>query len=258
MTNEELSNKSCSAETYAETNGQAFSGNEETVAYTESADENAVTEEAAAEAVEEESHPYGESLVEEFSAENNVQRVARLTKLPENAAVYFVAAIYFIVGVLCVSITHYIIAYLPYIVGGMMVLIGVVQFIVAIIHREYRTVKTNRTAGSLIIAALGAMIIFQKIDPENDPIMLISVAWGILGLFEAAHAFNHAFKRMANSERCIYYLIKGIIECAVAFLLLYQPESEAAHEFHIIVLGANLIFDSITMIPKIKELLSMK
>lgn len=222
------------------------------------AEQEPAEETALTEAAEEESLPYGDSLVEEFSAENNVERVARLTKLPANTAVYFVAAIYFIVGILCVSITHYIIAYLPYIVGGMMVLIGVVQFIVAIIRREYRTVKTNRTAGSLIIAALGVMIIVQKIDPENDPIMLISVAWGILGLFEAAHAFNHAFKRMANSERCIYYLIKGIIECAVAFLLLYQPESEAAHEFHIIVLGANLIFDAITMIPKIKELLSMK
>lgn len=256
---EEFSYTSYSADTEAEINRQAFKDNEEVFTYTGYAEENSAEEVAVSEeAVEEESHPYGDFLVEEFSAENNVQRLAKLTKLPANTAVYFVAAIYLVIGVLCVSITHYITEYLPYIVGGMMVLIGVIQFIVAMVQREYRTVKTNRTAGSLIIVALGAMILFQKIDPENDPIMLISVAWGILGLFEAAHAFNHAFKRIANSERCIYYLIKGIIECAVAFLLLYQPESEAAHEFHIIVLGANLIFDSITMIPKIQELLSMK
>ena len=248
---EEYSDKSYSAESEAELKTQPFKNDEEGSTYSDYADENAVSE---AEAAEEE---HG-GIVEEFSAETNIERVARLTKLPANTAVYFVAAIYLIVGVLCVAITKQVAEVLPYIVGGMMALIGVVQFIVSLIKREYRNTKNNRTASSLIIAALGVMILVQKVDPENDPIMLISVAWGILGLFEAAHAFNHAFNRIAQSERCIYYFIKGIIECAVAFLLLYQPESEAAHHFHIIVLGANLIFDAITMIPPVKNLLSMK
>ncbi len=251
---EEYSYKSYSAQTEAEiSEPQAFKDNEEVFTYSGYADESAATDSA-----EEESGGYGDFIVEEFSAETNVRRVVSLTKLPANAAVYFVAAIYFIVGVLCVAITKQIAEVLPYIVGGMMTVIGVVQFIIAMVRHEYRTLKTNRTASSLIITALGIMILVQKIDPESDPIMLISVAWGILGLFESAHAFNHAFKRIANSERCVYYLIKGLIECAVAFLLLYQPESEAAHHFHIIVLGANLIFDSITMIPKIKSMLAMK
>ena len=201
---------------------------------------------------------YGDFLIEEFSAESNVQRVARITKLPKNAATYCVAAVYFIVGVLCVSITNRITEVLPYIVGGMMVVVGLVNFVVAIIRKEYRHLKTNRTATSLIVVALGIMIIIQKLDPDNDPVMLISIVWGMLGLFEGAHAFNHAFKRIANSERCIYYLIKGIVECAVAFMLLYQPESEHAHFLHIMVFGVNLIFDAITMIPQVKNFLAMK
>ncbi len=249
--NEEYSDKSYSAESEAELETQPLNNDEEGSTYSDYTDESVVSE---AEVAEEE---HG-GIVEEFSAETNIERVARLTKLPANTAVYFVAAIYLIVGVLCVAITKQVTEVLPYIVGGMMALIGVVQFIVSLIKREYRNTKNNRTASSLIIAALGVMILVQKVDPENDPIMLISVAWGILGLFEAAHAFNHAFSRIAQSERCIYYFIKGIIECAVAFLLLYQPESEATHHFHIIVLGANLIFDAITMIPPIKNLLSMK
>ena len=44
-----------------------------------------------------------ELMVEALSAEHNVSRLAFITKLPKNIATYIVAAIYFIVGVLCVS-----------------------------------------------------------------------------------------------------------------------------------------------------------
>lgn len=256
---EEYSYKSYSARTEAviteKSDGLAtFKDNEEVYSYTGYADETAVTAEA-----EEHSNSYGDFIVEEFSAETNISRVAQITKLPPNIATYFVALAYLVVGVLCVSITHSVTEYLPYIVGGMMIVIGVVRFIVAIVRREYRSLKTNRTATSLILTALGIMIIIQQFDEGNDSaVMLISIAWGILGLFEAAHAFNHAFKRIANSERCIYYLIKGLIECVVAFMLLYQPDNHSTHYFHIIVFGANLIFDSITMLPRVKAFLAMK
>ena len=234
-----------------------FKDNEEVYSYTGYADDTAAAlDEAENEHARTDS--YGDFIIEEFSAESNANRVARITKLPKNAATYCVAAVYLIVGVLCVSITEHITEVLPYIVGGMMVVVGLVNFIVAIVRKEYRHLKTNRTATSLIVVALGVMIIIQKLDPDNDPVMLISIVWGILGLFEGAHAFNHAFKRIANSERCIYYLIKGIIECAVAFMLLYQPDSERAHFLHIMVFGANLIFDAITMIPQVKNFLAMK
>lgn len=243
----------------------AFVDDEEVYSYSDYSDEIALTEGAAindetaatAEA-EEKSSSYGDHLIEEFSAKTNVSRVAKITKLPPNIATYGVAAVYFIVGVLCVSITSLVTEVLPYIVGGMMALIGIVRFIIALCRREYRSIKTNQTATSLILAALGIMIIVQQIDPENDPIMLISIVWGVLGLFEAAHAFNHAFHHIANGERCIYFLIKGLIECVVAFMLLYQPESHSAHFFHIVVFGANLIFDAITMLPRVKTFLNIK
>ena len=249
---EEYSYKSYSENTRDKLNSAEFKDNEEVYTYSAYSDEIAA-------ASEEQSHSYGDFIVEEFSAETNVPRVAKLTKIPVSVVTYLFAAAYLIVGVLCVSITDKVTLVLPYIVGGMMAVIGIVSFILAIIHREYRHLRTNKTAGSLIIAALGAMIIFQQFDVNNNSaLMLISVVWGILGLFEGARAFNHAFKRIANSERCIYYLIRGLVECAVAFMLLYRPDNEAAHHFHILVFGINLILDSITMIPQVKAFLAMK
>lgn len=254
---EEYSYSAYSASTEEQINAQkaTFRDNEEVYTYSGYADETAVADSET----EVHTNSYGDFIIEEFSAETNVPRVAKITKLPVNVVTYIFAAVYFIVGVMCIAFTERVTEVLPYIVGGMMIIIGVGRFVMALIHHEYRHIKTNQTATSLILALLGVMIMVQQFDSTNDSaIMLISIVWGILGLFEGAHAFNHAFKRIANSERCVYYLIKGLIECAVAFILLYRPDSHDAHHLHIIVFGINLIFDSITMIPQVKAFFSMK
>lgn len=207
----------------------------------------------------EHSSSYGDLIIEEFSAEQNANRLVKVTKMSKNAAIYIMAAVNFILGVLCVSITGIIAEILPYLVGSMMIVVGLVQFIVAIIHKEYKDVTTNKTVTFFLAAALGLMIILQEIDSTNDSaIILISIIWGVLGLFEGAHAFNHALHRIANSERCAYYIIKGLLECVVAFMLLYRPDSHDIHHFHIIVFGANLIMDAITMLPPVQKLIANK
>lgn len=223
-------------------------------------DEVVNEEDAEAEAVEEEhSEGIADAILEGISAETNVSRLSKITKLPKHTVTYVIAAIYFVVGVLCVVITSEITEVLSYIVGGMMIIVGFARFLMAIVKHEYRHTKTNVTAMSLIITALGIMMIVQHLQPENEAdITFISIVWGIIGLLEGAHAFNHVFERISNSERCIYYLLKGIVELVVAFMLLYDPGNHETHHFHIIVFGVNLILDSITMIPQVKAFLSTK
>lgn len=231
---------------------------------TESAEETANIDEPAAEEITEDELAVAEAvtenipelMVEGLSAEHNVSRLAFITKLPKNIATYIVAAIYFIVGVLCVSVTRHITVALPYIVGAIMMLVGISGFIISLVRRDYKNIKTNKIATYILTVLLGAMVILEEIDPQIDPIMLISIIWGVFGLFEGAHAFNHAITRITKSERCVYFLIKGIVECAVAFMMLYHPESHEAHFFHIVVFGISLIIDAVTMIPKIKQFLS--
>lgn len=231
---------------------------EEVVSYSECEEVFSDSEAVYSETYEEKANGYGDVIIEGLSAESNVPRVARMMRIPESVVNYVFAAIYFIVGVLCVAITEQVTSVLPYVVGGMMILVGLIQFIIAIVTHEYRQIRTNKTATSMIIVALGVMILIEQINASGWAINFISIIWGILGLFEGAHAFNHAFKRIAESERCVYYIVKGIIECVVAFMLLYQPSDHNIHHFHIVVFGINLIFDSITMIPRVKAFLAMK
>lgn len=200
-----------------------------------------------------------DAVLEKFSIDGNIERFAKLTKWSENTVAYIMAAINIVLGVLCITITDIIAECLPFIVSGVMIVLGITQLVVAIVKHEYRHSATNFTASSIIVIALGVMILYQGLESINESaITFISIIWGILGLFECAHAFNHAFERIANSERGIYFLLKGLVEGVIAFLLLYNPAGHEIHHVHIIVFGANLIIDAITAVPQVKIWLKTK
>ena len=190
---------------------------------------------------------YGDMLIEGFSVESHIHKVVKYAKIPEKVAHYLLAALYLVVGVLCIVMPHHIEFALPYIVGGGMAAVALVTFVFAIATKEYRSTHTNKTAMSLILMGLSVMIILEHEWAHT----FIPIIWGMLGLFEGAHAFNHALSRISRGMRPAYYIVKGVIEVIVAFLLLYRPEQYG--ELHIIVFGVSLIVDGITVIPFIKD-----
>lgn len=203
---------------------------------------------------ESETMGYGDFLIEEISAESSAHKIALATNIAERKIKFVLSAVYLVIGVLCVSITSYIQDAFPYIVGGMAATFGVGQFIFAIVQREYVHTHSNKTASSLVMIALGILIMVE----HSAAFTIIAVAWGFLGLMEGAHAFNHAFSRIARSERSVYYIGKGVIEVILAFLLLYEPSDTHHIYLHIMVFGVQLIFDAFTTFPPIKEYLSRK
>ncbi len=244
---EEYSYKGYSANTAAElfTHGESVTviGDEEEYSF------KGFTDEAAA--ADSERMSYGDFIVEEFSTSVNVKKITKLTKLSETTVQYIFSVMYLMVGVLCVVFTHYIQTAFPYIVGGFMALIGLGQLIYAVRTKEYVHTNSNKTATSLVMIALSVLIM----TVNEAAFTIIAIAWGLLGLMEGAHAFNHAFSRIARSERCIYFLAKGIVELVLAFLLL--TDVDHIH-LHIIYFGINLLFDAVTMFPPLKRILSRK
>ncbi len=192
----------------------------------------------------------GENLVGEFSFHIAARAMGKVMRVPEKVISYMVSFVYLVVGVLCVSLTQHIEAYLPYIVGSLMSAFAVAQFVIAIIGKEYKNPKGSKVASPLIILLLGIFILVEHEWGHT----FIPVLWGLFGLYEGAQAFNHAVSRIARGLNPAYFIIKGVIEVGVAFLLLYKPEEYA--ELHIIVFGISLIFDGITHMPPIKKLLT--
>ena len=247
---EEFSYSAYSPETKSELRyGGYVTGDEEEYSFSGFKEE---TEESAA---AEESMGYGDFIVEEFSAESSAHKIALATHISERNVRFVLSIGYFIIGLVCVSLSNYIYSVFPYIVGGMACAIGLGQFIVAVIQKEYVHTHSNKTASSLVMMALGVLIIVIE---SSAAFTIIAVAWGFLGLMEGAHAFNHAFSRIARSERCVYYLGKGVIEVILAFILLSEPSHHSHVSFHIIVFGIQMLFDAVTMFPPLKEYLSRK
>ena len=211
-----------------------------------------VGEEPSEEALEEVSitdfGTYGDRIIDDFSVESQAKSANKHIKIPETAAKYVLSVLYIALGAVCAAIPARIESVLPYVVGGGLLAISLVRFIFAIIEKEYRNTKSNRTASALILIGLSVMILIEHEWAHT----FIPIVWGVLGLCEGAHAFNHALSRISRGMRSSYYIIKGIVEVAVAFLLLYKPEEYG--ELHIIVCGVSLIIDGITTLPALKKL----
>jgi len=211
-----------------------------------------VGEEPSEEALEEVSitdfGTYGDRIIDDFSVESQAKSANKHVKIPETAAKYVLSVLYIALGAVCAAIPARIESVLPYVVGGGLLAISLVRFIFAIIEKEYRNTKSNRTASALILIGLSVMILIEHEWAHT----FIPIVWGVLGLCEGAHAFNHALSRISRGMRSSYYIIKGIVEVAVAFLLLYKPEEYG--ELHIIVFGVSLIIDGITTLPALKKL----
>lgn len=195
---------------------------------------------------------FGDHIIEDFSVESNVKKVSTYVKLPEKVVKYILSFLYIAFGAVCAAIPSRIESVLPYIVGGGMCAVSIIQLIFAIIQKEYRNTNSNRTASAIILIGLSIMIIIEHEWAHT----FIPIVWGVFGLFEGAHAFNHALSRISRGMRSSYYIIKGVIEVVVAFLLLYEPESYG--ELHIIVFGVSLIIDGFTTIPIINKLFTRR
>lgn len=193
---------------------------------------------------------YGDSIIRELSVEANVRRVHNVTKLSPDVVKYIVAAIYIVCGVLCAVFHSAVESALAYIVGGLLCVGSLIQFIFALIKKEYRRKDTNKTVSSLVLLALGVMLILDEQWAET----FIPFAWGLLGLCEGAYAFNHAIYRISHGMRSAFYIIKGIVEVVIAFLLMYRPETYAV--LHIIVFGISLALDGVSILPFIEKLIN--
>ena len=195
---------------------------------------------------------YGDFIVEEISAQSHAHKISELTHISERKIKFFLSPVYLVLGAVCILFAVHIQAYFPYIVGGIATAFGLAQFTYAIVTREYVHTHSNKTASSLVMMALGVLIMVE----HGAAYAIIAVAWGFLGLMSAAHAFNHAFSRMARSLRWGYYLCRGIVETALAFLLLYAPNDPEHIFFHIIVFGMQLVVAAFNTFPPIKEYLA--
>ncbi|WP_139651255.1 DUF308 domain-containing protein [Raoultibacter phocaeensis] len=154
-----------------------------------------------------------------------------------------------LLGLLCLFWPEESADFLPYALGGVMVLSGIGGIIVEVSRARKEGDgnadaqsgsedgrKDHKTAGtSIVMCVLGAVILVHG----ASSISFVGVMWGLLGLFKAAGEFDEIIHRIKNGRRFVLKLAFSIFELVLSVLLILHPFSSIDH--HMILLGLELI-----------------
>lgn len=137
-------------------------------------------------------------------------------------------------GVTCILFTNQVHRLFPYILGGIMILIGLNHTLFGLWTGEYRSQETKLTAGGIVYVALGVVILFHHADADG----MIGSVWGILGLMKGSEALNLSLFCFSQKKPFLAKGLQATVELILGFLLLLDPLSAVRH--HIFLLGIEL------------------
>ncbi|MDY5484679.1 MAG: DUF308 domain-containing protein [Clostridium sp.] len=137
-------------------------------------------------------------------------------------------------GIACILFTKQVHHLFPYILGGIMILIGLNHTLYGLWTGEYRSPETKLTAGGIVYIVLGAVILSHHADADA----MIGSVWGILGLMKGSEALNLALYCFSQKKPFLTKGLQALIELILGFLLLLNPLSAVRH--HIFLLGIEL------------------
>ncbi|MFR8269221.1 MAG: DUF308 domain-containing protein [Oscillospiraceae bacterium] len=131
---------------------------------------------------------------------------------------------------------------MPYLIGGLTIIISLGFIKDAVQMEEVKKSETKRLASGIVMLIVGAIIIIKQ---ENS-INFIAIVWGLFGLIRGIDELGEAFYNIHNGKRYIVELIHAIIEISLAILLIYNPFEKISE--HIIILGIEYVIISLQLV----------
>jgi len=147
----------------------------------------------------------------------------------------WIAVSFSVVGIVCIFFTDQIHSALPYILGSVMLALGVIDTGRGILTKEHLRRDTKLTANGIVFFLLGIVVLCNRGNADH----LIGAIWGTLGLVKGSEELNRAIYRFAHKEHYLGKLLRAGIELLLGFLLLIDPVSSIHH--HLFILGLELI-----------------
>lgn len=138
-------------------------------------------------------------------------------------------------GISCILFTDYIYSVFPYILGGIMMLIGALDLYRGIITKEFKLKETKLTSSGIVMLILGTVILFHNTNTDT----IIGSVWGIIGLYKGAEELNVAIYHQFAKEPFVGEVVHSIVELLLAIMLLIDPLGAGRH--HVFILGLELI-----------------
>lgn len=150
-------------------------------------------------------------------------------------------------GVLCVLFRDYVHSVFPYILGVIMVIIGLSDLYRGIKTQEYKRVETKLTSNGIVMLLLGVIILVPRENADD----IIGSVWGAIGLFKGSEELNVAIYQKFAGEPFVWKAVHAVVELLLAVVLLLDPLVSVKH--HILILGLELIWHSIKLFRESKR-----
>lgn len=153
------------------------------------------------------------------------------------------------IGTLLIVFHEKISHILPYIIGGLTILISIGFLKDSFQSEELKKSETKKMATGLVMFIMAIIIIINKTDSIN----LIAVIWGMFGLIKGIDELSDAIYKHSQNKKYLIELIHAVIEISLAVLLIYNPFEKISE--HIIILGIEYVMLSLQIIinPKMVE-----
>lgn len=156
----------------------------------------------------------------------------------------------FVTGCLCIVLRSRIYSALPYLLGSIMLFIGVAGVTLGFLKLLVGDKKPQAFTYSLILTVLGTVFVVKA--TEHEVMSYIGIAWGILGVFRAGANIVMGIEQAKEKRLSSAVLfIEAAFTVTVSVLLLLEPVESISE--HIVLYGIELIAVSVCSLFGIRE-----
>ena len=151
------------------------------------------------------------------------------------------SAAFLLVGALCIFFPSHVAGVLPFLLGGIMLIAGIVHGAVYLRDKRVLEDEPQWSGPDIILAVMGGAFLCAG----SEAVGLMGVVWGIIGLWKAAGTIDQALRRMYRHQPALLLAAEAAIRIVLALALLFDPFEKFSS--HIVLLGLELILTNVKL-----------
>lgn len=151
------------------------------------------------------------------------------------------SAAFLLVGALCIFFPSHVAGVLPFLLGGIMLIAGVVHGAAYLRDKRFLEDESQGIGPDIILAVMGVAFLCAG----SEAVGLMGVVWGIIGLRKAAGTIDQALRRMYQHQKALLLAVEAAIRIVLALALLFDPFEKFSS--HIVLLGLELILTNVKL-----------
>ena len=151
------------------------------------------------------------------------------------------SAAFLLVGALCIFFPSHVAGVLPFLLGGIMLIAGIVHGAAYLRDKRFLEDESQGIGPDIILAVMGVAFLCAG----SEAVGLMGMVWGIIGLRKAAGTIDQALRRMYRHQPALLLAAEAAIRIVLALALLFDPFEKFSS--HIVLLGLELILTNVKL-----------